>query len=108
MSANFVTITEENFEQEVLQSDLPVMIDLWAVWCAPCKAIEPIVEQIANEYNGKLKVGKLDVDSNQRIAVQYGVRSIPTLLFFKDGELQDQLIGAVPKQAIVEKINKVL
>jgi thioredoxin 1 len=108
MSDNLVTITTDNFESEVLKSDVPVLIDFWAVWCGPCKAIAPIVEEIAKEYAGKLKVGKCDVDSNQSVALQYGIRSIPTILIFKDGELKEQIIGAVPKQSVVEKVEAVL
>ncbi len=100
--------TDRNFEEEVLKSDLPVLIDLWAVWCAPCKMIAPIVEELAEEYDGKLKVGKLDVDSNQETAVKYGVRSIPTVLIFKNGEVKETIIGAVPKSIFVEKIKNVL
>ena len=100
-----VEITDDNFEAEVINSDLPVLIDFWAVWCGPCKMIAPIVEELATEYDGKAKIGKLDVDSNQQTSIKYGVRSIPTLLLFKDGELKDTVIGAVPKTNIVEKLN---
>jgi len=103
-----VEITDDNFETEVLQSDKPVLIDFWAVWCGPCKIIAPIVEELASEYDGKVKVGKLDVDSNQQTSIKYGVRSIPTLLVFKDGNVKDTIIGAVPKKLIVEKINSAL
>lgn len=103
-----ITITDDNFETEVLNSDLPVLIDFWAVWCGPCKIIAPIVEQIAEEYNGKLKVGKLDVDSNQESSIKYGVRSIPTLLIFKNGQVKETVIGAVAKQNILQKINSIL
>lgn len=103
-----VTITDENFEQEVLKSNIPVLVDFWAVWCGPCKMIAPIVEQLAAEYNGKLKVGKLDVDNNQQSAIKYGVRGIPTLLIFKDGKVVDTIIGAVPKPMIVKKIEPLL
>ncbi len=103
-----VEITDENFEEEVLKSDKPVLIDFWAVWCGPCKIIAPIVEELAEEYDAKVKVGKLDVDSNQQTSIKYGVRSIPTLLLFKDGELKETIIGAVPKKLIVEKLNTTL
>lgn len=98
-------ITDANFEQEVLKSNLPVLIDFWAEWCAPCRMIAPIVEEIAKEYDGKLKVGKLDVDSNPQVSMKYGVRSIPTLLVFRDGRVVEQIIGAVPKHHLVDKIS---
>ena len=100
-----IEITDDNFENEVINSDLPVLIDFWAVWCGPCKMVAPIVEELSTEYDGKAKIGKLDVDSNQQTSIKYGVRSIPTLLLFKDGELKDTIIGAVPKTNIVEKLN---
>lgn len=103
-----VTITDANFESEVIKSDIPVIIDFWATWCGPCKAIAPIVEELAGEYNGKVKVGKLDVDDNQQSAIKYGVRSIPTLLIFKDGKLNNTIVGALPKAQIVQKLNAVL
>ena len=98
------TITDDNFQDEVLNSDLPVLIDFWAVWCGPCKMVAPIVEELATDYEGKAKVGKLDVDSNQQTSIKYGVRSIPTLLIFKGGEVVETIIGAVPKAKIVEKL----
>jgi len=100
-----IEITDDNFETEVINSDLPVLIDFWAVWCGPCKMIAPIVEELSTEYDGKAKIGKLDVDSNQQTSIKFGVRSIPTLLLFKDGELKETIIGAVPKTNIVEKLN---
>ena len=99
-----VTITDQNFEAEVLKSSTPVLIDFWAVWCGPCRAIAPVVEQLASEYEGKVKIGKLDVDENPDTAVKYGVRSIPTLLVFKNGQVVDTIIGAVQKNVIVQKI----
>lgn len=103
-----VTITDTNFEEEVLKSEVPVLIDFWAAWCGPCKMIAPIIEELAGEYDGKVKVGKLDVDENQQTAIKYGVRSIPTVLIIEGGELKETIIGAVPKQMFVEKIESVL
>lgn len=100
-----IEITDANFAQEVEQSDIPVLIDFWAVWCGPCRMIAPIVEELAGEYQGKAKIGKLDVDNNPGVATKFGIRSIPTILFFKGGKLVDQIVGAVPKGTIVEKLN---
>lgn len=99
-----VEFTDGNFQNEVLRSDKPVLVDFWAVWCGPCKQIAPVVEELAREYEGKLKVGKVDVDSNPEISVQFNVRSIPTLMVFKEGKVVEQIIGAVPKRNIVEKV----
>ena len=101
-----VEVTDATFEQEVLKSDTPVLVDFWATWCGPCKMIAPIVEELANEFAGKVKFGKVDVDSNQQIAMQFGIRSIPTLLIFKGGRVVDQLVGAVPKNKLVDTLNK--
>ncbi len=103
-----IEITDQNFESEVIQSDKPVLVDFWAAWCAPCRMIAPIVEELAEEYDGKAKVGKLDVDSNQQTAIKYGVRSIPTVLLIKNGEVVDTIIGALPKTAFVEKLDAAL
>jgi thioredoxin 1 len=103
---NYVELTNGNFNEEVLKSELPVLVDFWAVWCAPCRLVEPIVEQLAVEKKGKLKVAKVNVDVNHEIAARFGIRSIPTLLVFKNGELVDQLIGAVPKSMIESKLDK--
>ncbi len=101
-----VELNENNFEQEVLKANMPVLVDFWAVWCGPCKMIAPVVDELANEYEGKLKIGKVDVDNNQQIAMQYGIRSIPTLLIFKDGKVVEQIIGAAPKRSLIEKLSK--
>ncbi len=103
-----IELTESNFDNEVLKSDLPVLVDFWAEWCGPCKMVSPIVAELADEYEGKLKVGELDVDNNQQIAMKYGIRSIPTLLLFKDGNVSEMMIGAQPKNNIVDKISKYL
>ena len=100
-----INFTDDNFETEVINSELPVLIDFWAAWCGPCKMIAPIVEELAVEYDGKVKVGKLDVDDNQQVAIKYGVRSIPTVLLIKNGEIIDTIIGAVPKSVFIEKLN---
>ena len=99
-----ITFTDDNFATEVLQSDKPVLVDFWAVWCGPCKIIAPFVEELAGELEGKAKVGKLDVDNNQESAIKYGVRSIPTVLIFKGGKVVDTIIGAVPKNQLKQKL----
>jgi thioredoxin 1 len=101
-----VELNETNFEQEVLKANTPVLIDFWAVWCGPCKMIAPIVDELAVEYEGKLKIGKVDVDNHQQIAMQYGIRSIPTLLIFKEGKVVEQIVGAAPKKSLIEKLSK--
>ena len=101
-----ITVNDANFQAEVLTSDRPVLVDFWAVWCGPCKMIAPVVEEIANEYDGKLKVTKMDVDSNPRTAMEYGIRSIPTLLIFKEGRVIEQIVGAVPKRHLVDKVTQ--
>lgn len=101
-----VTLTDDNFQSEVLNADKPVLVDFWAEWCGPCRMVAPIVEELAKEYDGTLKVGKVDVDANQRVSMQFGIRSIPTLLIFKNGKVVDQVIGAVPKRALADKVSK--
>ena len=101
-------VTDDSFTNEVLNSELPVLVDFWAEWCGPCKMVSPIVEELSNEYNGKVKVAKLDVDSNPQTATNYGIRGIPTLLMFKDGSAVDQIVGAVPKAQIAERLDKII
>lgn len=103
-----ITLDEKNFEKEVLNSGLPVMVDFWAIWCGPCKVLGPIVEEIAKDYDGKLRVGKVNVDENNALAARYGIMSIPTLKFFKNGKLLGELIGVAPKAQIEEEIKKYL
>jgi thioredoxin 1 len=106
--AKALEVTDSTFEQEVLQANQPVLVDFWAVWCGPCRAVAPIVEELAGDYEGKLKVMKLDVDDNPRTAMAYGVQSIPTLLVFKDGKPAERIVGAVPKKVIVDKLQSVM
>ncbi|MCA0445221.1 MAG: thioredoxin [Bacteroidetes bacterium] len=100
-----VNVTDSTFEQEVIKSSEPVLVDFWAAWCGPCKMIAPILEEMVPEYAGKLKIAKVDVDSNPVIATKYGIRSIPTLLVFKNGVVVDQIVGAMPKKMLTEKVN---
>ena len=104
----YITLTEENFEKEVLQSDQPVLVDFWAEWCPPCRIIGPIVEELAADFDGIAKVAKLDIDANPEVASQYGVRSIPTLLYFKDGKVVDRSIGVAPKEELADKLSALL
>ena len=107
MAVNAVLeVTDGNFEQEVLKSEQVVMIDFWAAWCGPCKALAPIVDEVAAHYNGKLKVMKMDVDKNSATPNRYGVRGIPTLLVFKDGVVKEQIVGRVPKETIQKAVDK--
>jgi len=103
-----IELTDSNFESEVLKSNKPVLVDFWAPWCGPCRMVGPVVEEIAKDYEGRLKVGKLNVDDHGQTAVQYGIMSIPNLLFFKGGKMVDQIVGAVPKQHFIEKIDKII
>ena len=108
MAENVIEFNDQNVDSDVLEAGTPVLVDFWAVWCGPCKAIAPIVEEIANDYNGKVKVGKMDVDRNNQVAMRYGIRSIPTLLVFNNGEVVDQVIGNVGKESIESMLNKAL
>jgi thioredoxin 1 len=99
-----VQVTDATFEAEVLKSPLPVLVDFWAAWCGPCKMIAPLVDEIAGEYDGRLKVAKMDVDNNVRVPLDFFIRSIPALMIFKDGKVVEQVIGAVAKKVLLEKI----
>ena len=103
-----VEVTDATFDKDVLQSEQPVLVDFWAVWCGPCKAIAPIVDDLATSYAGKLKVAKVNVDQNSATPSRYGIRGIPALLIFKGGKVADQIVGYVPREVIEEKVNKVL
>ena len=105
-SANVKELTDQNFEAEVLKADVPTLVDFWAVWCGPCKQIAPTVDALADEYAGRLKVAKMDVDHHQIVPQQYGVRSIPTLLIFKGGRVVGQLVGAMPRSKLEAEIQK--
>jgi thioredoxin 1 len=107
-SENVCTFTDDNFEKEVLQSDIPVLVDFWATWCAPCKAIAPLIDSVAAEYEGRIKVGKVNVDDNPATPGKYGVRGIPTVILLKDGKVLDQVVGAIPKSQLEALIKKAL
>ncbi len=108
LAASPVTVTDANFSQEVVESSLPVVVDFWAPWCGPCKMITPVLEELAEEYAGRVKVAKLNTDENQNTAAHHGIQGIPTLLFMKDGKVMDKLVGAAPKPRLAEKIQELL
>lgn len=103
-----IELSDSVFESEVIQSDIPVLVDFWAPWCGPCKAMAPTVSQISKDFAGRLKVGKINVDENQETSVQFGIRSIPTLLFFKNGKIVDQIVGAVSQSELEQSVGKAL
>jgi thioredoxin 1 len=100
-----IELTDSNFEEVVLKSDKPVLVDFWAEWCGPCRMVGPVVEELSKEYDGKAVIGKLDVDNNPKVAMEFGIMSIPALLFFKDGKVVDKQVGAVPKHVLANKLN---
>jgi thioredoxin 1 len=106
-AANIVVLTETNFAQEVLSSPIPVLVDFWAEWCGPCKMIAPILDEIASEYTGKVKIGKVNIDEQQALATQHGIRAIPTLLLFKGGEVADQIVGLKSKRDLKASLDRV-
>ena len=107
-NTSYLTLTEKNFQQEVIQNSEPVLVDFWATWCGPCQVMNPVIQDLANEYAGQVTVGKVNVDEQPQTAAQYGIQSIPTIKIFKNGQIVDQVIGAVSKKVLVEKINEVL
>jgi len=106
--SDLLEVTDENFDAEIVNSDVPAMVDFWAVWCGPCKMVGPIVEELADEYKGKIKVAKMDVDQNRATPGKFGIRNIPTLIFFKGGEVCHTIVGAQPKNHIEEELKKLL
>ena len=103
-----VEITDQSFQETVLNSDKPVLVDFWATWCGPCRMLGPIIEEVAADFEGKAVVGKVDVDNNQQVSVDYGIRNIPTVLIFKNGQVVDKIVGVAPKEVIAEKLNSYL
>ncbi|MFZ2444917.1 MAG: thioredoxin [Syntrophobacteraceae bacterium] len=108
MAGNIIEVTDGSFEQEVIQSEVPVLVDFWAPWCGPCRAIAPVVEELSNDYGGKLKIAKCNVDDNPKTPGKYGIRAIPTLIIFKGGNVSEQITGAVAKSQITAAIDKVV
>ncbi len=105
---NVLEVTDQTFEQEILNSDIPALVDFWAAWCGPCRMVAPVVEELAAEYGGKIKIAKMNVDQNQQTPAKFGIRNIPTLILFKEGKAVNTIIGAQPKSVIEEEIKKLL
>ena len=106
--SDLLEVTDKTFDEEIVNSDLPAMVDFWATWCGPCKMVAPVVEELAKEYQGKIKVAKMDVDNNRETPARFGIRNIPTMIFFKGGEVAKSIIGAQPKSAIEAELKKLL
>ncbi len=107
-NTSYLTLTDQNFQQEVIENSEPVLVDFWATWCGPCQVMNPVIQDLAREYAGQVTVGKVNVDEQPQTAAHYGIQSIPTIKFFRNGQIVDQVIGAVPKNVLVDKLNEVL
>jgi thioredoxin 1 len=107
MSLNIIILNDANFKKEVVESPIPVLVDFWAEWCGPCKMVAPILDELASEYDGKVKIGKVNVDENQGLATEHGIRAIPTLLLFKDGQVEETIVGVRPKRDFKTKLDAV-
>ena len=107
-NTSYLTLTDHNFQQEVINNSEPVLVDFWATWCGPCQVMNPVIQDLAREYTGKVTVGKVNVDEQPQTTAQYGIQSIPTIKIFRNGKIMDQVIGAVPKKVLADKLNEVL